>query len=160
VRAQIIALCWTGLESLRSRFLSEINQLTAEAAHARDDIARPFQQAEQLAAARDRVARLDEQLQRTAAPPQRSGDDGLVAAAMHDAVVMAGISGAPIVVPDHRDSQPLSAVQLSRSDFPVDTPLAGTAPSVGSYSASVNAYKSNIYTSYNYCYNGTYRNAW
>ena len=32
----------SGLESLRSRSVSEIDQLTTEAAHARDDIARPF----------------------------------------------------------------------------------------------------------------------
>ena len=31
-----------GLESLRSRSQSEIDQLTTEAAHARDDITRPF----------------------------------------------------------------------------------------------------------------------
>ena len=70
----------SGLESLRSRSLAEIDQLTAEAAHARDDIARPFPQADQLAAARDRVLRLDEQLRQTAAPSHRNGNDWLLAA--------------------------------------------------------------------------------
>jgi hypothetical protein len=56
------------LESLRSRSLSEIDQLTSEATHARDDIARPFPQAGQLASARDRVARLEEKLRETARP--------------------------------------------------------------------------------------------
>ena len=56
----------SGLESLRSRSRAEIDQLTTEAAHARDDIARPFTQADQLTAARDRVLRLQEQLRRTA----------------------------------------------------------------------------------------------
>jgi hypothetical protein len=115
----------SGLETLRVRSLSEIDQLTAEAAHARDDIARPFQQTEQLAAARDRVARLDEQLRQTAAPPQRNGDGGLVAAAMHDAAVMAGIPGATVVVASRQNGPLQSAVQMSRSDFPVDNPLAG-----------------------------------
>ena len=51
-----------------SRSQSEIDQLTAEAAYARDDIARAFPQAEQLAAARDRVAHLEEKLREMAAP--------------------------------------------------------------------------------------------
>jgi hypothetical protein len=67
------------------------------ASHARDDIARPFQQIDRLAAARDRVLRLDEQLRQTATPPRCNGDHWLVAAAMHDAAVMAGISGAAVV---------------------------------------------------------------
>ena len=52
----------------------------AEAAHARDDIARPFPQAAQLTAARDRVARLEEKLRETAMPSRRNNDDWLVAA--------------------------------------------------------------------------------
>ncbi len=82
----------SGLESLRSRSLAEIDQLTTEAAHARDDIARPFTQAGQLAAARDRVPRLEEKLRETAVPAQRNSNDRLLAAAMHDAPVMAGDS--------------------------------------------------------------------
>ena len=58
----------SGLESLRSRSLSEIDRLTTEAAHARDDITRPFPQAHQLAAARDGVLRLEEKLRETTAP--------------------------------------------------------------------------------------------
>jgi hypothetical protein len=89
----------SGLESLRSRSLSEIGQLTTEAAHARDDIARPFPQTDQLAAARDRVLRLEEKLRETAAPSRGDGNDWLLAAAMHDAAAMAGIPTAPQVPP-------------------------------------------------------------
>ena len=56
----------SGLESLRSRSLSEIDQLTTEAAHARDDITRPFPQADQLTSARDRVQQIDSQLKHAA----------------------------------------------------------------------------------------------
>jgi N12 class adenine-specific DNA methylase/SAM-dependent methyltransferase len=121
----------SGLESLRSRSRSEIDQLTAEAAHARDDIARPFPQSGQLAAARDRVLRLDEQLRQTAAPSQRNGDDWPVAAAMHDAAVMAGIPRAAVAVASHRNGQPQPAVQVSRRDFPQGNPLAGATPAAG-----------------------------
>ena len=98
----------SGLESLRSRSLSEIDQLTTEAAHARDDIARPFPQTDQLAASRDRVLRLEEKLRETAAPSRGDGNDWLLPAAMHDAAVMAGISGAAVVVASHQDGQPQS----------------------------------------------------
>jgi hypothetical protein len=130
----------SGLESLKTRTLAEIDQLTAEAAHGRDDLARPFSQAGQLDAARDRVARLNRQLGQAAAPrraaprraaaPQHPADDGdhwLVGAAMHDAGVMATIPGSSVVVISHHDSQPESAVQASRCDFPSDNPLAGVA---------------------------------
>ena len=56
----------SGLESLRSRSLSEIDQLTTEAAHARDDITRPFPQADQLTSVRDRVQQIDSQLKHAA----------------------------------------------------------------------------------------------
>ena len=121
----------SGLESLRSRSLSEIGQLTAEAAHARDDIARPFPQAAQLAAARDRVASLEEQLRQTAAPSHPSGDDRLLAAAVHDAAVMARIPAATAAVASHQDGQPPSPASLSQCDFPVDNPLAGAASPAG-----------------------------
>ena len=81
----------SGLESLSSRSLSEIDQLTTEAAHARDDIARPFPQTDQLGAAHARVARLEEKLRQTAAPPQYSSNYGTTAAALHDVVAMTGI---------------------------------------------------------------------
>ena len=64
----------SGLESLRSRSLSEIDQLTIEAARAREDLARPFLQADQLTAAHDRVLRLVEHLRRTATPSHHNGD--------------------------------------------------------------------------------------
>ena len=92
----------SGLESLSSRSQSEIDQLTTEAAHARDDIAKPFPQAGQLTAARDRVLRLDEKLRETAAPSRHNSHDRLLAAAAHDAAVMAGIPGAAIVGPATR----------------------------------------------------------
>ena len=121
----------SGLESLRSRSLSEIDQLTTEAAHARDDITRPFLQADQLAAARDRVLRLEEKLRETAAPSRGNGNDRLLAAAMHDAAVMAGIPGAAVVAASHQDGQPQSPAEVSQCDFPVDNPLAGTTSAVG-----------------------------
>ena len=120
----------SGLESLRSRSLSEIGQLTTEAAHARDDITRPFPQAGQLTAARDRVLRLEDKLRETAAPSRHNSHDWLLAAAAHDAAVMAGTPGAAIVA-SHQDGQPQSPAQVSRCDFPVDNPLTGTTSAVG-----------------------------
>jgi len=120
-----------GLESLRSRSQSEIDQLTTEAAHARDDITRPFPQSDQLAAVRDHVLRLEEKLRETAAPPRGNGNDWLLAAAMRDAAVMAGIPGAAVVIASQQDGQPQSPAQVSQCDFPVDNPLAGTASAVG-----------------------------
>ena len=120
----------SGLKSLRSRSLSEIDQLTTEAAHARDDIARPFPQADQLAAARDRVLRLEEKLRETAAPSRHNSHDRLLAASTHDAPVMAGIPGAAVVA-SHQDGQPQSPAQVSRCDFPVENPLTGTTSAVG-----------------------------
>ena len=125
----------SGLESLKTRTLAEIDQLTTEAAHGRDDLARPFTQAGQLDAARDRVARLNKQLGQVAAPqhpatpqqPADDSDDWLVNAAMHDAGVMARIPGSSVMVISHHDSEPESAVQASRYDFPSDNPLAGAA---------------------------------
>jgi hypothetical protein len=114
----------SGLESLRSRYLSEIDQLTTEAARAHDDLARPFSQADQLAAARDRVLRLEEKLRETAAPPRGKGNDWLLATAMHDGAAMAGIPSTPIVVASHQNGQQQSPVRVSRCDFPVDNPLA------------------------------------
>jgi len=121
----------SSLESVRSRSLSEIDQLTAEAAHARDDIARPFSHAGQLTAARDRVFRLEEKLRETAAPSRGNDNDRLLAAAMHDAAVIAGIPGEAVVVASHQDRQPQSPAQVSQCDFPVDNPLAGTTSAVG-----------------------------
>ena len=121
----------SGLESLSSRSQSEIDQLTAEAAHARDDIARPFPQAVQLAVARDRVARLEEKLRETATPSRRNSDNRLVAAAAYDAAAMAGIPGAPLNGSGHQNGQSPSAAQVSRHDFPLDSPLAGATPGSG-----------------------------
>jgi len=121
----------SGLESLRSRSQSEIDQLTTEATHARDDIAKPFPQAAQLAGARDRVARLEEKLRETAAPSRRNGDGCLAAAALHDTAAMAGIPGAASNGSGHQNCQPPSAAQVSRHDFPVDNPVAGARPGSG-----------------------------
>ena len=110
----------SGLESLRSRSLSEIDQLTTEAAHARDDITRPFPQADQLTSARDRVQQIDSQLKHAAGGQpqdvndwvattlQNPDDNWLVGTAMHDAAVMAGIPGASVIVVSHQDGQPQS----------------------------------------------------
>ena len=129
----------SGLESLKTRTLAEIDQLTAETAHGQDDLARPFTQAGQLDAARDRVARLNKQLGQAAAPqhaaaPQQPADDGedwLVKAAMHDAGVMARIPGSSVMVISHRNGEPESAVQASRYDFPSENPLAGAVSESG-----------------------------
>jgi hypothetical protein len=121
----------SGLESLRSRSLSEIDQLTIEAARAREDLARPFLQADQLTAARDRVLRLAEHLCRTATPSHHNGDGRLVAAAKHDAAVMAGIAGATVVAAGHQEGQAQSPATVSRCAFPVDNPLAGAASEAG-----------------------------
>jgi hypothetical protein len=121
----------SSLESVRSRSLSEIDQLTAEAAHARDDIARPFSHAGQLTAARDRVFRLEEKLRETAAPSRGNDNDRLLAAAMHDAAVIAGIPGEAVVVASHQDRQPQSPAQVSQCDFPVDNPLAAATSAAG-----------------------------
>ncbi|HET7014451.1 MAG TPA: hypothetical protein VFI65_11105 [Streptosporangiaceae bacterium] len=121
----------SGLESLSSRSQSEIDQLTAEAAHARDDIARPFPQAAQLAAARGRVASLEQKLRETATPPRRNSDGRLAAAALHDATAIAGISGDALNGSGHQNGQPQSAAQISRRDFPLDNPLAGARARIG-----------------------------
>ena len=121
----------SGLESLRSRSLSEIDRLTTEAAHARDDITRPFPQAHQLAAARDGVLRLEEKLRETTAPSRGNGNDSLLAAAVSDAAAMAGIPSAPTVAASHQDGQPQSPAEVSQRDFPVDNPLAGITSAVG-----------------------------
>jgi hypothetical protein len=121
----------SGLESLSSRSQSEIGQLTAEAAHARDDIARPFPQATQLAAARNRVASLERKLRETATPSRRNSDDWLAAAAMHDTTAMTGTPRAALNGSGHQNSQPQPAVQVSRHDFPQDNPLAEATPGSG-----------------------------
>jgi len=128
-----------GLESLKTRTLAEIDQLTTETAHGQGDLARPFTQAGQLDAARDRVARLNKQLSQAAAPqhaatpqhPAGEGEDWLVKAAMHDAGVMARIPGSSDMVISHHDGQPESAMQASRHDFPSENPLAGAASESG-----------------------------
>jgi len=138
----------SGLESLRSRSLSEIDQLTTEAAHARDDIARPFPQAGQLTAAREHVQQIGEQLKHAAGGQPRDAndmvaatlqrpDDGnwLAAGARHDAAVMAGIPGAAVVLASRQDRQPQPPAQVSQCDFPVDNPLAETASAVGQVTA-------------------------
>jgi len=124
----------SGMESLKTRTLADIDQLTAEAAHGRDDLARAFTQADRLAAARDRLTRLEQQLRKAAAPehdnppqPAGGGDDWLARAAMHDAAAMAGIPGASVMVAVRYDGQDQSAEQASRHDFPSNNPLTGPA---------------------------------
>jgi hypothetical protein len=121
----------SGLESLSSRSQSEIDQLTVEAAHARDDIAKPFPQVAQLAVARNRVARLEEKLRETATPSRRNGDGWLAAAALQGTEAMAGIPSAASNGSGHQNGQPQSAAQVSRHDFPMDNPLAGVTPGIG-----------------------------
>jgi cell pole-organizing protein PopZ len=60
----------TGLEALKAKTLAEVHRLTGEADRARDDLAKPFTQADKLAVARDRVQQIDDQLSKAAAPPR------------------------------------------------------------------------------------------
>ena len=135
----------SSLETLKTKTLAEITRLTAEAGHARDDLRKPFAQADKLAAARDRTQQIDERLNRAAAPPRsdpgppaaalpdwagtalRNPDDPrwLAAAAMHDAAVMAGIPGSAGAVVTYPDTPP--AVQAASRDFPERNPLAKPA---------------------------------
>jgi N12 class adenine-specific DNA methylase/SAM-dependent methyltransferase len=78
----------SGLEKLKTKTLDEINRLESDSAHARDDIAKPFPQADQLAAARERVRQIERQLEEAAAPP--NDQDRLVVGAMQNAAAMAG----------------------------------------------------------------------
>ena len=118
----------SGLESLSSRSQSEIDQLITEAAHARDDIAKPFPQALQLTAARNQVALLDEKLRATAALSQHGNDNRLVMAVIDDTMLKAEIPQAALSGSGRQDDEPRSAAQVSLRDFPLDNPLAGTAP--------------------------------
>ena len=63
----------TGLESLKTRTVAEIDRLRIEAARAREDIEKPFPQSGQLAEARVRVRvrRIEEQLKEAAAAQSR-----------------------------------------------------------------------------------------
>ena len=62
----------SGLETLKSKTLAEIDRLTTEADHARDDLHKPFAHHGKLAEARDRAQRIAAQLNR-AAEPARPG---------------------------------------------------------------------------------------
>ncbi|MGH3193135.1 MAG: hypothetical protein ACRDOL_38970, partial [Streptosporangiaceae bacterium] len=129
-----------GLESLKTRTLTDIDRLATEADRARDDLDKPFTQAGQLAAARERVREIGEKLRHEAAPPRRDADwaartlqnpddpDWLAAAAMHDAAAMAGMMpGSSVVVLTHhgRSQEP---VEAARRDFPETNPLAAPVP--------------------------------
>ena len=118
----------SGLESLSSRSQSEIDQLITEAAHARDDIAKPFPQALQLTAARNQVALLDEKLRATAALSQHGNDNRQVMAVIGDTMLKAEIPQAALSGSGRQDDEPRSPAQVSLRDFPLDNPLAGTAP--------------------------------
>jgi hypothetical protein len=128
-----------GLESLKTRTLTDIDRLTTEASRARDDLDKPFTQTGQLTAARERVREIDEKLKREAAPPHQDADwaartlqnpddpGWLAAAAMHDAAAMAGMMpGSSVVVVTHH-GQPQEPVQAAHRDFPESNPLATPA---------------------------------
>jgi hypothetical protein len=135
-----------GLESLKTRTRTDINRLTTEASHARDDLDKPFTQADQLTAARQHAREIDEKLKRQAAPqheavPQHQDPDWvtralqnpddpnwLAAAATHDALAMAGMMpGSSIAVITHPEDEPPAAAQAARRDFPESNPLAAPA---------------------------------
>ena len=128
-----------GLESLKTRTLTDIDRLTTEASRARDDLDKPFTQASQLTAARERVREIDQKLKHEAAPPRQDADwaartlqnpddpDWLAAAAMHDAAAMAGMMpGSSVVVLTHH-GPPQEPVQAAHRDFPESNPLAAPA---------------------------------
>ena len=125
-----------GLESLKTRTLTDIERLTTETDRARDDLDKPFAQAGQLTAARERVREIGEKLKQEAAPQREDADwaartlqnpddpDWLAAAAMHDAAAMAGMMpGSSVVVLTHH-GQSQEPVQASHRDFPETNPLA------------------------------------
>ena len=70
----------TGLESLKTRTVAEIDRLRIEAARAREDTEKPFPQSGQLAEARDRFRRIEEQLKEAAAAQQQDYHGPTVAA--------------------------------------------------------------------------------
>ena len=128
-----------GLESLKTRTLTDIDRLTTEADRARDDLDKPFTQAGQLTAARERVREIGEKLKHEAAPPRQDADwaartlqnpddpGWLAAAAMHDAAAMAGMMpGSSVVVLTHH-GQSQEPVQAAHRDFPETNPLAAPA---------------------------------
>jgi hypothetical protein len=130
-----------GMESLKTRTLTDIDRLTTEADRARDDLDKPFTQASQLTAARGRAREIDEKLRHEAAPKDQHQDpewvtralqnpddpNWLAAAAMHDAGVMAGMMpGSSVVVVTHPEPSQ-EPVQAARRDFPETNPLAAPA---------------------------------
>jgi hypothetical protein len=133
-----------GLEAYKGKALAEIERLAGESDRAREDIARPFPQVDQLAAARDRVQKIDEQMSAAAAARPGPGasdsplrdwaadaikDPGdprwLAAAAAHDAAAAA--SDGSVTVPA-RPQPPQSPAQAAGLDFPIGVPV--TAPAV------------------------------
>lgn len=61
----------SGLEAAKTRALQEIDRLHAEAAHASEDLGKPFLQTDRLTAARDRVREIERQLEEAAKPHSR-----------------------------------------------------------------------------------------
>jgi hypothetical protein len=128
-----------GLESLKTRTLTDIDRLTTEAGRARDDLDKPFTLASQLTAARERAREIDEKLRHEAAPQHQDPDwvtralqnpddpDWLAAAATHDALAMAGMMPGSSVVVVTRPEPPQEPVQAARRDFPETNPLAAPA---------------------------------
>jgi hypothetical protein len=125
-----------GLESARTRTLTDIERLTTETERARDDLDKPFTQADQLAAARERVRDINQQLKHQARPPREDADraaktlqntddpNWLAAAAMHDSAAMTGMMpGSSVVVLTHHEPSDEPA-QAARRDFPETNPLA------------------------------------
>ncbi len=59
---KLIVRLEAGLESLKTRTLTDLDRLITETARAADDLDKPFAQAAQLTAARDRVRQIEDQL--------------------------------------------------------------------------------------------------
>jgi hypothetical protein len=100
------------LESARTSAARDIEQVNAETARARDDLAKPFPQTGALAAARDRVARIGQQLQEAAREQSQTGPDTRQAPASNN----------------EANGQARQAVLPARRDFPQNPPPAIPSP--------------------------------
>ena len=116
----------SNLETVKAKAISEIDRLKTEAARARDDLARPFPQARQLAEARDRVQQIDHQLQEAARAPQDEHRKDTSASAngaaeYAETPVWSGSRASP-----ERVDPQAEAVRITQRDFPRTNHATGT----------------------------------
>ena len=116
-----------GLEALKAKTRSEIEQLEVEATRAREDLAKPFSLSQQLIEARDRVAEIGRQLEEAARKSERDDQAELPAASLSgsasNAENSAQVAGPSRAETQSRDQQ---VVTLARTGFPAAA-LAGPA---------------------------------